>query len=462
MTRRKYEREGLLAIDPRAFLGMFLEPPAKPVNTVVGDTEIVAVSGPLDRQEGDWCDSYDAILTRVGSAVRGPCSTIVMRVDSPGGVVSGCFETARAIRELVRASGKRLVCYVDGQACSAAYALASAADEIIASETSVVGSIGVIDTRVDATANDAANGYRFAFITSGSRKADGNPHQGISAAELIDKQGIVNSLASVFFGLVSDMRGVDAAPLEARCFVGADAKAAGLVDEIKPFGDLLASFAAKGQTMSKYSEARAALEEAAKGDDEEAKKAKKALAAMDGEPDGDEKKNDKSAEGDDGDKGKDPPAEDKKEEARAKGSVSASTAGDLASIVSEQGKEIAALKAANESGARDAFLASRADLDPSLRKVLVSKPLAEVKEIVNAIPKPKAVKPAATATVQATRGEGQIDGVSPSQSPHAAQMDAAMGITKYELGSRREGNAMVFGVMPVKSTAGNAGKDGAK
>ncbi len=467
MIRRRYDRQGILALDPKAFFFLFDETEQNDLE-VRGDVAIINVRGPLDHHEGWWCDSYDAILDRVTDACSSSAKAIVLRVDSPGGAVSGCFETARALRDKCAKAGKTLVAYVDGQACSAAYALASSASRIVVPPTAMVGSIGVIDTRVDVSNMDAAMGLKFAFITSGARKADGNPHLALSAAELAERQTIVDALADVFFDLVAEMRGVDASTvksLEARVLPGASAVKEGLADEVMSFEQLLASLsgAAIGANMAtKMEEARAALEEAAKGDGEEAAKAKRALAAMDKEDDkkgDDEKKDDADAEGED------PPADEekpKKEEARAKGSVSASTAGELASTVSEMGKEIAALKAANESGARDAFLASRPDLDPSLRKVLASKPLAEVKEIVNAIPKPKTPKPAASATVQGTRGEGQVEATVPSQSDQTAEMDARMGITNYEMGVRRDGNAVVFGVMPVKNAAGNAGKDGVK
>lgn len=469
MIRRRYDRHGLLALDPKAFFFLFDEPEQHDVE-MRGDVAIINVRGPLDHHSGWWCDNYDAILDRVTSACASAAKTIVLRVDSPGGAVSGCFETARAIREKCAAASKGLVSYVDGQACSAAYALASAAPRIVLPPTAMVGSIGVIDTRLDVSTADAAMGLRFAFITSGARKADGNPHLALSAEELADRQTIVDSLAEVFFELVAEMRGIDASAvraLEARVLPGSAAVKEGLADEVMSFERLLASLAAApaGAGMAtKYEEARAALEDLAKGDDEEAKKAKKALKAMD---EGDDDK-EKDAEGDppaDDDKAKDDKAKDDKKdksEAHASGIVSASTAADLASVVSALGRQVSELRAKNESSDRAAFLASRPDLDPSLRAVLANKPLAEVKEIVNAIPKPKAPKPAATATVPATRGEGQSDGPSVTVSDETAKMDAAMGITKYEMGSRREGNTIHFGVMPVKQAANDAGKDGAK
>lgn len=461
MKQHKYERRGLLAFDPRAVFDLFFEPPARN-NVAQGDVEVVGIVGPLEHHAGFWCDSYDGVLERVSAALAGNARTVVLKIDSPGGLVSGAFETARALRAKAKAAGKSLVAYVDGSACSAAYALACAADRIVASETSVVGSIGVIDMRVDATAYDAAQGIRYAFVTSGTHKADGNPHTPMSAAELVEKQALVDDVAAVFFALVKDMRGVDAAPLEARVFVGAAAKAAGLVDEIQPFSDLLAALAspATGATMSKYSEARAALEEAAKGDDEEAKRAQRALAAMDEDEDepADGEGSEAAAEGEeepDGD-------EDKSEEEPEASAGAAASAPVSAATVAALAAQIAKLEAKGQKTEAEQRAALLKGQPEALAKALAKAPLAEVKAVLAALPKaPKAKAPAAnaaSATPAATRGGP----AGPSSSaPHAKEMAARMGLTRTVMGVRRDGNFMVFGAMEG-DTAQGAGKDGAK
>lgn len=463
--RRRYDRQGLLALDPKAFFELFFDEPDR-TNEVEGDVAVVSICGPLEHHAGWWCDSYDEILERVDAACTSQGTAIVLKIDSPGGLVSGCFEAARAIREKCAAAGKRLVAYVDGQACSAAYALACAASEIVVPETGFVGSVGIIDTRLDCTEFDKQVGTKFAVITSGARKADGHPHLPITTAELAESQARVDSLAGVFFDLVEELRGrpaAEVAALQARVYHGESAVAVGLADSVRSFPELLEAIRSpieQEPTMttkaSKYSEGRALLEEAAKGDDEEeAEKAKRALAAMDGEPD-DEKKDDDEGSKSEGDE---PPDDEKKDDdakASRSGRVSASTAGALASTVSLQGRRLAALEREREAEARATFLATRPDLDESLVKVLETKPLAEVKAIVNAIKKPAVPKPAAAAApgVAPTRGASQVDRPGPAAtSPHARRMDEAMGFVEPVLGVKREGTALVFGVMSAAEAA---------
>lgn len=67
---------------------------------------------------------------------------LVLVLDSPGGVVH-VAEASHSLLKRIRANGVPIVAVVKSQATSAAYLMASAADAIVAHETSIVGSIGV-------------------------------------------------------------------------------------------------------------------------------------------------------------------------------------------------------------------------------------------------------------------------------------------------------------------------------
>jgi protease IV len=80
------------------------------------------------------------LLKRVGEA--DDVSGVVIAINSPGGTTSGADELYQNIRQL--AAKKPLVAFVDGTAASGGYITAIAADHIVARETALVGSIGVI------------------------------------------------------------------------------------------------------------------------------------------------------------------------------------------------------------------------------------------------------------------------------------------------------------------------------
>lgn len=80
---------------------------------------------------------------------------IVLNIDSPGGTVAGTEELGATIR----AATKPVVAFVNGMAASAAYWIASACRKIVAgTDTSIVGSIGVMCTWADMSGYYAQQG----------------------------------------------------------------------------------------------------------------------------------------------------------------------------------------------------------------------------------------------------------------------------------------------------------------
>jgi len=475
--QRLLARHGILAIDPRALSGLYAAGPAAVgkekvdrANVIRGQAVIVRISGPLDNHASEECDSYEAILARVTEACASSARTVVLSFDSPGGVVAGCFEAAQIIRSRCAAAGKELVSYVEGRACSAAYALACAARRIVAPASAIVGSIGIIEPRIDMTRADQAMGVSFAFVTSGARKADGNPHVAFSAEELRDKQRVINALAGVFFGVVAEARSLSVpaiAGLEAREFTASAAQQLGLVDDVQTLDELLAT-ASKEEPVSAsaYERGLAAFREAAEGDGEEAAAARRAIAALEGDEEGDGETEDKkdedesaasdapeeSAEGSDeapaGESDDDSPA-------AASASVSAATAGELAATVQRLERKVASLTRGNDAAERKALFASR-QITPELRKHLEGKPLAEVKLILSALPKAQPTKLAAASAAAGTRGEGRGAGErAPASDPELAKVDALMGMGQGALaGSTYENHILKLGVAPLAKKGG--------
>ena len=144
-----------------------------------GDVAVVSIEGPLSQRAWScWLfegDGYDAVTSRMKAAIDDRATrSVVMRIDSPGGEVAGCFEAVRTIRAMAKAAGKPLVAYADEMACSAAYALACACDEVVLPDTGMVGSVGVILTLASRAGELAQRGVSVTLLTSGAAKADGH------------------------------------------------------------------------------------------------------------------------------------------------------------------------------------------------------------------------------------------------------------------------------------------------
>jgi ClpP class serine protease len=365
---------------------------------------------------------------------------VVLSIDSPGGLVSGCFDTADEIRAACDDRKATLVAYVDGQATSAAYALACVASRVYVPPTGIVGSIGVIDALVDATVQDRAMGLGFTIVASGARKADGNPHAPVTDAAVAAAQSRVDDLAGLFFAHVAARRGVSTeqlSSLQAGLVHGSQAVAAGLADAVATLDQVLALVrsgadvaAASAQTPTTtevtnmdeeqekaYRASLQAVVDDEKSDEKARSRAKAILAAMDGEPDGDEPQKEGKAEGDEPHK-----EPDGDEAAKAVSASATARAADTDRLDRIERRQL---------------LSTRPDLSEAQRTALASVPVSALEAALLAIPR-AAVKPAATATVAATRGEGQgpSRGV-PAPTPHD-ELDRAFGGARAESPVRKD------------------------
>ena len=111
------------------------------------------------------------LFKRVGEA--GSVSGVVISINSPGGTTTGAEELYRGIRQL--ADKKPLVAFVDGTAASGGYITALAADHIVARETSLVGSIGVLFQYPDVSKLLDTVGVQVQEIKSAPLKAEPSP-----------------------------------------------------------------------------------------------------------------------------------------------------------------------------------------------------------------------------------------------------------------------------------------------
>ena len=436
---------GPLALQPSAFGGLFMVMEKPPAIERRGDVAIVNVRGPLEHHAGGWCDSYDATKARVLEALAGKPKALVLAIDSPGGLVSGCLDTAIEIRNACSAANVPLHTFVDGLMASAGYGLGCVAQSITVPSAGIVGSIGVIDALVDETKALAAMGVSVELVTSGERKGDGNSAAPITDGARAAVKARVTELAGVFFEHVAACRAgktnVDAIRgLEAGLFTGAAAVRAGLADRVGSLDDLVAMLAAGtdaprahgGSMDEEEKKARAALQaivDDEKSDDKAKARAKAALAAMDDEGDDDESK---AASDDDSSKDKGD------EEAKAKAAASARAAAAVAPVAKSHASieaRLASIEAELETERKAAMFAARPDVGAETRKALAHLPSAQVKSILDTIPK-REVKPAASAVVGSTRGasaSGVPQGGHPQGGASAAPtsdtdaMDIAMG-----------------------------------
>lgn len=154
--------------------------------------------------------------------------TVVLRINSPGGAITGVSELA----QLIRRSPKRTLAYIDGVGASAAYWIASAADEIFVADTAIVGSIGTMMRFYKSSNNNIIT-----ITNTDSPNKDTHPETKAGRAEIVR---VLNQAAEVFIAAVAAGRKTSVERVKRDFGKGAvfgarDALAVGMVDGIMPF-----------------------------------------------------------------------------------------------------------------------------------------------------------------------------------------------------------------------------------
>lgn len=179
--------------------------------------------------------SYTDLLEDVTEMIDEGASTIILNIDSGGGECYGCFESANDIRKKCDEAGVFLVAYVDGQSCSAAYALSCVADEVVANPYAEIGSIGVLIGLVSDSEAMKMEGYQRTFIYAGNEKIPFAEDGSWKQSFLDSLQESVDDLYLEFTSFVAKYTGLSVAEVkatEAKVFKASKALEIGLVNKV--------------------------------------------------------------------------------------------------------------------------------------------------------------------------------------------------------------------------------------
>jgi len=173
-------------------------------------------------------DRVEALERLANSRAR----AVIVHIDSPGGTTAGSEQLYDSLRALQ--AKKPMVVVVDGLAASGAYIAALSAEHIIAHDTSLVGSIGVLFQYPNFTDVLKTIGIKVEEVKSSPLKAAPNGFEPTSPAARAAIEAIVLDSYAWFKGLVKDRRQMDDAQLTAvadgRVFTGRQGVGLRLVD----------------------------------------------------------------------------------------------------------------------------------------------------------------------------------------------------------------------------------------
>lgn len=149
--------------------------------------------------------SVASVLERAFSYKRAPA--VVLSVNSPGGSPVQSRLIYSRIRELAAKHEKPVIVFVEDVAASGGYMIALAGDEIIADETSIVGSIGVVAAGFGFDKAIARLGVDRRIYTAGDNKVILDPFQPEKEKDVEHLKALQLDIHRIFIDMVKDRRG---------------------------------------------------------------------------------------------------------------------------------------------------------------------------------------------------------------------------------------------------------------
>jgi ClpP class serine protease len=235
-----------------------------------GDVAVISVAGPIFRyadifSEISGATSVEHMATDFQAALdNSRVDQILLNIDSPGGEVNGISDFA----DMVRAGSQKkpVTAFVDGLAASAAYWIASAATRVVASKTSLLGSIGVVVSMTDRRAAQERQGvkrYEVVSTVSPKKRLDISTDEG--QAQVL---AVADQLAEIFVGNVARFRGTTRDNVvsnfgQGGVLIARDAVAAGMADQVGTFESLLGELARQATSQFSVAAPAAHLKEVA-------------------------------------------------------------------------------------------------------------------------------------------------------------------------------------------------------
>jgi protease IV len=216
----------VIAIAAIAAVGILVAPGGRSALTTSGSIARINIEG-LIRSDQARVEALERLEQSQAAAV-------VVHINSPGGTTAGSEQLYDSLMRLK--AKKPLVVVVEGLAASGGYITAIAADHIVAQQSSLVGSIGVLFQYPNFTDLMKTVGVKVEEVKSSPLKAAPNGFEPTSPEARAALDALVKDSYAWFKGLVKERRGMDDTQLEkvadGRVFTGRQAIDLKLVDQL--------------------------------------------------------------------------------------------------------------------------------------------------------------------------------------------------------------------------------------
>jgi protease-4 len=185
--------------------------------------------------EGLIVDAEELLRDLKGHRENPLVRAVVVRINSPGGVVAPTQEIHQSILRL-REAGKPVVASLGAVAASGGYYIATAADEIYANPGTLTGSIGVIMQLANLESLMKKVGVEWVVVKAGTFKDLGNVGRPMTAEERRVLQALLDDVHGQFIEAVADGRKLERTTVrqfaDGRVFTGAQAQSLKMIDKL--------------------------------------------------------------------------------------------------------------------------------------------------------------------------------------------------------------------------------------
>jgi len=216
----------VVAIGALVTIGLIVTPGGRGSLATTGSIARVKIDG-LIRSDSDRVEALERLEKSQAAAV-------IVHINSPGGTTAGSEQLYDSLTRLK--AKKPVVVVVEGLAASGGYITAIAADHIVAQQSSLVGSIGVLFQFPNFTELMKTVGVKVEEIKSSPLKAAPNGFEPTSPEARAAIDALVKDSYAWFRGLVKERRGMDDAQIEkvadGRVFTGRQAVELKLIDAL--------------------------------------------------------------------------------------------------------------------------------------------------------------------------------------------------------------------------------------
>ena len=207
---------------------------------------IVEIEGIIGAPAPGGVDA-DRIVRTLGEYRDNPSvAAVVVRINSPGGVVAPTQEIFSAV-ERVRAAGKPVVASLGAVAASGGYYVAVAATRVYASPGTLTGSIGVVMQLANVEGLLKKVGVDYVVVKAGAYKDIGNFARPMKPEERQILQALLDDVYGQFVRAVAQRRGLDERTVlafaDGRIYSGHQARGLKMVDEMGGLEDAVESAA---------------------------------------------------------------------------------------------------------------------------------------------------------------------------------------------------------------------------